>query len=262
MNLLDKTFDNLKKENKKAFSVFLMAGYPDYTTSLELMHLCSNNGVDFIELGMAFSDPSADGAIIKMAGDIALNRGAKIKKTLDLIKEYRKTNKTTPIVWMGYFNSIFNYGIENFLQELNSNGVNGLLVVDLPFEEQKRLKSIEQYDISLIPLISPVTDNERTKEIVLNAKGFVYFVSIKGITGTKEAQSKEIENRIQFIKSNTNVPVIAGFGINDAKKAAQINKFADGTITGSALVKLISDNIHDKKEMFLKIEEFLQTFKK
>lgn len=262
MNLLEKTFNKLKQENKKAFSVFLMSGYPDYTTSLELMHLCSRCAVDFIELGMPFSDPSADGATIKMAGDIALNRGAKIKKTLELTKEFRKTNKTTPIVWMGYFNPIYNFGVDKFLQELNNCLVDGLLVVDLPFEEQNRLKRIEEYNINLIQLISPVTDKTRTLEIIKKAQGFIYFVSTKGITGEKEALEEEIGNKIEFIKSNTNIPVIAGFGINNAKKAAEINKFADGTITGSALVKIINEFKDDKKEMFKQVENFLLSFKK
>ena len=261
MTRLNDTFKRLKEQNKKAFSVFLMSSYPDFNTSLDIMHLCSNTNVDFIELGMPFSDPSADGPIIKMAGEYSISHGTTIKQTINLIKEFRKENNHTPIVWMGYFNSIFKYGIEKFFFDINSAGVDGVLIVDLPVEETCRIDEYKKYDIDLIRLITPATDNLRVEKILKETSGFIYYVSIKGITGTKEAQEDKIKSGVEFVQSKTNLPVIVGFGIKNAKKAKQINAFADGTITGSALVNIITENISDKNKMMNKIKEFLLEFK-
>lgn len=260
MSRLKETFSKLSSENKKAFSTFLMSGYPDYSTSLELMHLCADNGVDFLEIGMPFSDPSADGPIIKKAGEHALVNGAKIKKTIGLIKDFRKTNSTTPIVWMGYFNAIYNYGVEKFIQDINSAGVDGLLVVDLPVEESGRINAIKNYDVDLIRMITPTTSNERIEKILKDVSGFIYFVSIAGITGTKDAQEEKIKQSVEYVKSKTDIPVIVGFGVKNGQKAKQINMFADGVIVGSALVNKISSNMQNKEKMFLEAKDFLADF--
>ncbi len=260
MSRLKETFSKLNSINKKALSIFLMSGYPDYSTSLELMHLCANNGADFLEIGMPFSDPSADGPTIKKAGEHALLGGAKIKKTIELIKEFRKTNNSTPIVWMGYFNSIYNYGIEKFLKDIDDAGVDGLLAVDLPVEESKRIENIKNYDIDLIRMITPTTKKERIDKILKDAQGFVYFVSIAGITGTKDAQEEKIRSSVEYVKSQTNIPILVGFGVKNGQKARQINAFADGVIVGSAVVNKISNNISEKNKMFCEIKNFLQEF--
>lgn len=266
MSKLKETFNNLKTKNKKAFSVFLMSGYPNSETFLDLLKLSADAGVDFIEVGMPFSDPSADGPTIKQAGNIALTNKTTVKNTIESISEFRKYDNKTPIVWMGYFNSLFNYGINKFLTDISNAGVDGLLVVDLPVEEYSRLENIKEKNIDVINLATPVTTKERLPQILKNASGFIYFVSITGITGTKEAEEEKIKENIEYIKSQTDLPVVVGFGIKNPTKAKQINSFADGVIVGSALVKEISKytdesgNLRDKNTMFDNIKQFLNSF--
>lgn len=266
MSRLKETFNNLKLQNKKAFSVFLMSGYPDSETFLELLKTSADAGVDFIEVGMPFSDPSADGPTIKKAGTHALEIGTTVKKTVESIQEFRKYDNKTPIVWMGYFNSIYNYGINNFLNDIANAGVDGILTVDLPVEEFIRLENVKEKNIDVIQLVTPVTTKERLPKILTNASGFIYFVSITGITGTKEAEEGRIKENIEYIKSQTDLPIVVGFGIKNAEKAKHINSFADGTIVGSALVDEISKytdesgNIKDKQALFEHIEQFLGLF--
>jgi len=266
MSRLKEIFNNLKIKGQKAFSVFLMSGYPDNETFLDLLKLSADVGVDFIEVGMPFSDPSADGPIIKKAGALALEKGTTVKKTIESVKEFRKYDNKTPIVWMGYFNSIYNYGVNNFLNDIANAEVDGLLVVDLPIEEFSRLENIKEKNIDVINLVTPVTTKDRLSRILTNASGFIYFVSITGITGTKEAQEDKIKNQVEYIKTQTDLPVVVGFGIKTAEKARHINSFADGAIVGSALVNQISKftdefgKIKDKKTLFKEIKTFVQTF--
>lgn len=265
MSRLKEIFDNLKKQEKKAFSIFLMSGYPDQETFLELLKLSADNGVDFIEVGMPFSDPSADGPTIKTAGTIALENGTTVKQTIESIKEFRKYNSKTPIIWMGYFNSIFNYGIDKFLIDIEQAGVDGLLTVDLPVEEIDRL-NIKDKCIDVIQLVTPATPKARLPLILKNGSGFIYFVSITGITGTKEAEETKIKKNIEYIKSQTDLPVMVGFGIKNPEKAKQIVSFSDGTIVGSALVEEISKhldetlNVKNKENLFIEIKQFLSSF--
>lgn len=266
MSRLKEFFDNLKEKNKKAFSVFLMSGYPDKETFLELLKLCSDTGVDFIEVGMPFSDPSADGPIIKKAGTLALEKGTTVKQTIESIQEFRKYNNKTPIVWMGYFNSIFNYGIDNFTADISNAGVDGLLTVDLPIEEIGRIKIITEKNLDIIQLVTPETTKERLPLILKNAGGFIYFVSITGITGTKEAEEGKIKQNIEYIKSQTDLPVVVGFGIKSPQKARQINSFANGAIIGSALINEISKyvdktgKVKNSELLLTDIRRFLDSF--
>ncbi len=266
MNRLKKTFETLKSNDKKAFSAFLMSGYPNDEIFLELLKICSDTGVDFIEVGMPFSDPSADGPTIKLAGTHALEGGTNVKNTIKNIKKFRQYDSNTPIVWMGYFNSIFNYGAENFAKEIKEAGVDALLVVDLPPEETHRIEPIQNQNIDIIRLITPVTDEERLNEVLKHAGGFIYFVSITGITGTKEAEDEKIKNKVEHVKSLTDLPVIVGFGIKTPEKAQRINSFADGSIVGSALIEQITkhidekNQIDDKESLFEDIRNFLSSF--
>lgn len=261
MSRLKNTFENLKSQNKKAFSPFLMAGYPDSNTFLDLLKTCSDVGVDFIEIGMPFSDPSADGPIIKKAGTQSLKNGINIAKMLELIKEFRRYDQKTPLVWMGYFNPIYRYGIEKFVQDIKTAGVDGLLVVDLPPEESGKIEGID-----LIRLVTPVTTEDRIPLILNTSGGFIYFVSITGITGTKEAEEDYIKKHVESLQAQTDLPVVVGFGIKTPQKAAQINSFADGAIVGSALVNEISKFVDedgmvaDKKALLASVEEFLKSF--
>lgn len=266
MSRLKETFNSLKSKNEKAFSVFLMSGYPNKEAFLDLLKLSSDSGVDFIEVGMPFSDPSADGPTIKTAGTLALENGTTVKQTLDSICEFRKYDTKTPIVWMGYFNSIFNYGVEKFLSDIENAKVDGLLVVDLPPEEFARIEGVTVKDINVIQLVTPATTQERLPLVLKNAKGFVYFVSITGITGTKEADQDKIKEQVKYLQTQTDLPVVVGFGIKTPEKAAQINSFADGAIVGSALVNEISKytdefgNIKNKEKMLAEIKHFLSSF--
>ena len=266
MSRLEATFDNLKSKCKKAFSVFLMSGYPNKEIFLDLLKLSSDKGVDFIEVGMPFSDPSADGPTIKTAGTIALENGTTVKQTIESIEEFRKYDNKTPIVWMGYFNSIFNYGITAFLADIKNAGVDALLLVDLPPEELGRLGQIQITGLDLIQLVTPATTKERLPIILKNSSGFVYFVSITGITGTKEAEEDKIKEQVKYIQSQTYLPVVVGFGIKTPEKAQHIKSFADGAIVGSALVEEISKfidkygNVKNKKKLFSSIKQFLSLF--
>lgn len=266
MSRLNETFNNLKSKGKKAFSVFLMSGYPNKETFLDLLKLSADAGVDFIEVGMPFSDPSADGPIIKKAGTVALENSTTVGQTIESIKEFRKYNDKTPIVWMGYFNSIFNYGVDKFLEDIANAAVDGLLVVDLPVEESGRLAKIKEKNIDVINLVTPATTKERLPLILENAGGFIYFVSITGITGTKEADEDKIKEQVRYLQSQTNLPVVVGFGIKNAAKARHINSFADGAIVGSALVeeisKFVDENgfVKDKKALYVNISDFLSLF--
>jgi len=266
MSRLSETFSNIKAKNKKAFSVFLMSGYPDKETFLGLLKLSTDAGVDFIEVGMPFSDPSADGPSIKKAGTLALDKGTTVKDTIESIREFRQYDDKTPIVWMGYFNSLFSYGVDDFLNDIEKAGVDGLLVVDLPIEENYRFGNIREKNIDIIQLITPVTSNERLSLILAKAAGFVYFVSITGITGTKEAEEEKIKAKVAYIKSKTDLPVIVGFGIKNPQKAKQISTFADGAIVGSALVDEIAKHANECGDfknndiLFQKFKAFLEPF--
>ncbi|MCD8378127.1 MAG: tryptophan synthase subunit alpha, partial [Candidatus Gastranaerophilales bacterium] len=243
MSRLKQTFDNLKHQNKKAFSLFLMSGYPDDETFLETLEMSAETGVDFIEVGMPFSDPSADGPVIKAAGGHSLKNGTTVSKTIELISRFRQTNDKTPIIWMGYFNPVFKYGIDRFFDDADNAGVDGLLLVDLPPNEYERIQTVKNHNIDVIRLVTPVTSKERIPLILENSGGFIYFVSITGITGTKEAQDEAIKNKVWDLKTVTNLPVIVGFGIKNAQKARQINEFADGVIVGSAAISIITKYI-------------------
>ena len=266
MKRLEKTFDNLKTQNKKAFSVFLMSGYPDNDTFIELMHTCADAGTDIIEVGMPFSDPTADGPIIKIAGSHSIKNGTTIKKTLELIKEFRKTNTTTPLVWMGYFNSIYNYGTDKFIKDIEDAGVDALLAVDLPVEEFERIKSIKDSNVDIIRLITPVTTDERIAKILKDASGFIYYVSIAGITGTKDAHGEMIKSKVEHLKTQTDLPVLVGFGIKTPESAKSICSFSDGAIVGSAVISKVSDylnkdgKIENKPEMLKQVKEFVSGF--
>ncbi len=266
MNRITQTFARLAQSGKKAFSPFLMSGYPDKKTFEDLLKICSETGVDFIEVGMPFSDPSADGAIIKKAGELALQQGASIQSTLDSIKKFREYDNHTPIIWMGYFNAIYTFGTEAFAQQIAAAGIDGLLVVDLPIEESWRISHLKAKNIAPIRLVTPLTTADRAQKIVDSAAGFLYFVSIAGITGTKEAESAKIESLVGNIKKQTDLPVVVGFGIKTPQKAKQIQKFADGAIVGSALVQEIDKHLDEDKKVknrasFLKnIKKHLQSY--
>ena len=240
MTRIDAKFAALKAEGKKAFVAYIMAGDPDLETSAEILAGLPGAGVDVIELGLPFTDPMADGPTIQLAGQRALDGGQTLQKTLDMVTAFRKTDDTTPIVLMGYYNPIYNRGVTRFLQDAKEAGIDGLIVVDLPPEEDEELcLPAQEYGINFIRLATPTTDDRRLPTVLQNTSGFVYYVSITGITGSAAAQATDVGPEVARIKSATDLPVIVGFGITTPDAAQNIAGVADGCVVGSAIVKEI-----------------------
>ncbi|MGO4854415.1 tryptophan synthase subunit alpha [Phaeovulum sp. W22_SRMD_FR3] len=242
MTRIDAKFAALKAEGKKAFVAYIMAGDPDLDTSLAVMQGLPAAGVDIIELGMPFTDPMADGQTIQLAGQRALDGGQTLQKTLDMAAEFRKSDDTTPIVMMGYYNPIYSRGVEKFLADAKAAGIDGLIVVDLPPEEDSELcLPAQAAGLNFIRLATPTTDDKRLPKVLQNTSGFVYYVSVTGITGAAAAQAGEVGPEVARIKASTDLPVIVGFGINTPEAAETIASVADGCVVGSAIVKLIGE---------------------
>lgn len=237
---IENTFAKLKAEGRKAFVAYVMAGDPDYETSLEIVRGLPGAGVDVIELGMPFTDPMADGPTIQLAGQRALEAGQTLKKTLQIARTLRETDTETPIVMMGYYNPIYHHGVDTFLADAKAAGIDGLIVVDLPPEEDAELCiPAQKAGLNFIRLATPTTDAARLPKVLQNTSGFVYYVSITGITGAAEAQAETVAPEVARIKSATDLPVIVGFGIKTPESAEAIAGIADGAVVGSAIVSLI-----------------------
>ncbi|MEM1007272.1 MAG: tryptophan synthase subunit alpha [Pseudomonadota bacterium] len=240
MTRIDAKFAALKAENKKAFVAYIMAGDPDYETSLEVVKGLPGAGVDVIELGLPFTDPMADGPTIQAAGQRALDGGMTLQRTLDLARAFRETDDKTPIVLMGYYNPIYSRGVDRFLKDAKAAGIDGLIVVDLPPEEDDELcLPAQAAGLNFIRLATPTTDDKRLPRVMQNTSGFVYYVSITGITGAAEAKAANVGPEVARIKSKTDLPVIVGFGINTPEKSHAIASISDGAVVGSAIVSQI-----------------------
>ena len=241
MNRIEITFARLKKNKQKAFVAYVMSGDPNYELSLDLIKGLPNAGVDIIELGLPFTDPMADGPIIQLAGQRALASGQTVNKTLKLVKEFRLTNKHTPIVIMGYYNPIYSYGVEKFLIAAKNAGIDGLIIVDLPPEEDSELCiPAQKAGINFIRLATPTTDEKRLPTVLKNTSGFIYYVSITGITGVAQPQANIVAPEVARIKKHTELPVIVGFGVRTPLAALEIAKVSDGTVVGSAIIEKIA----------------------
>ncbi|HEX2634432.1 MAG TPA: tryptophan synthase subunit alpha [Bradyrhizobium sp.] len=234
---IDARFAELKKQGRSAFITFLMAGDPDPSTSLEIIKALPKAGADIIEIGMPFTDPMADGPAIQAAGLRALKAGMTLKKTLAMVREFRKQDAATPIVLMGYYNPIYIHGVDRFLLDANSAGVDGLIIVDLPPEEDTELcLPAMKAGLNFIRLATPTTDDKRLPAVLANTSGFVYYVSITGITGSASADTAEVGEAVARIKRHTSLPVCVGFGIRTPGAARAIAQKADGAVVGTALV--------------------------
>lgn len=241
MTRIDDTFARLRAENKKAFVAYIMAGDPDETTSAAMLHALPAAGADIIELGVPFTDPMADGPTVQLAGQRALAAGMTLQKTLAMATEFRKTNDTTPIVLMGYYNPIYSRGVETFLADAKAAGIDGLIVVDLPPEEDDELcVPAQRAGLNFIRLATPTTDDRRLPKVLQNTSGFVYYVSVTGITGSAAAQADTVGPEVTRIKAQTDLPVIVGFGIRTPEAARSIAEVADGAVVGSAIVAEIA----------------------
>lgn len=242
MSRIDDKFAQLRAEGRKAFVAYVMAGDPDPATSLEIVRGLPGAGVDVIELGMPFTDPMADGPTVQRAGQRALEAGQTLQKTLDLVAEFRKGDATTPVVMMGYYNPIYSRGVERFLADARLAGIDGLIVVDLPPEEDAELcLPAQAAGLNFIRLATPTTDARRLPKVLQNTSGFVYYVSITGITGAAAAQAADVGPEVARIKAATDLPVVVGFGITTPEAAESIAGVADGCVVGSAIVKLIGE---------------------
>ena len=240
MTRIDDTFARLKAARKKAFVAYIMAGDPDVATSLAIMQGLPAAGVDIIELGLPFTDPMADGPTIQLAGQRALEAGMTLAKTLQMVRSFRATDQITPVVLMGYYNPIHSRGVDLFLQQATQAGIDGLIIVDLPPEEDGELcLPAQAAGLNFIRLATPTTDAKRLPKVLTNTSGFVYYVSITGITGAAAAQSTDVAPEVARIKAATTLPVIVGFGITTPDAARAIAAVADGCVVGSAIIKLI-----------------------
>ncbi|MFN3143752.1 MAG: tryptophan synthase subunit alpha [Paracoccaceae bacterium] len=241
MTRIDTCFDRLRAEGRKAFVSYIMAGDPDTETSAAILAGLPGAGVDIIELGVPFTDPMADGPTIQLAGQRALEAGQTLQKTLDMVAAFRKTDDATPIVLMGYSNPIYSRGVDRFLADAKAAGVDGLIVVDLPPEEDAELCIPAQAaGLNFIRLATPTTDDARLPKVLQNTSGFVYYVSITGITGAAEAQAADVGPEVARIKAQTDLPLIVGFGIKTPEAAQAIAGVADGCVVGSAIVSEIA----------------------
>ena len=242
MGRIKRKFNDLKQRNEKALVAYLTAGDPDLGKTQEIILGLDDAGVDIIEIGVPFSDPTADGPVIQAASQRALENGATLSNILDMIEAVRKFSDI-PIILFGYYNPILIYGNKRFAKRAKSSGVDGILVVDLPPEESAELrKYTNRSGIDFISLIAPTTPSERIRKISQNARGFLYYISITGITGTARPQVSEIKNEMERIRGMTTLPVVVGFGISTREQAGEIAPHANGIVIGSAFVRLIEEN--------------------
>ena len=257
-NLINQTF----LEDGKKLITFVTGGDPDFETSKDIIKTIINNNIDIIEIGMPFSDPMADGPTIQLASNRAIKKEINLDKIFSLSKFAKNLKNNLPIILMGYYNMILHYGVKNFVTNCVKNGVDGLIVVDLqPEEDEELIENLKNSNIDLIRLITPTTNEERLKLILQNASGFLYFVSITGITGQESANLIELEKSIRKIKNFTDLPVVPGFGIKNATDVKNICKISDGAVVGSSIIKIIEDNLADKKEIIRKIDLFTKDLK-
>ncbi|MFB2567194.1 tryptophan synthase subunit alpha [Rhizobium sp. IMFF44] len=241
---MDKRFAALKAEGRPALVTYFMGGDPDYETSLGIMKALPEAGADVIELGMPFSDPMADGPAIQLAGQRALKAGQTLKKTLQLAADFRKVDADTPIVMMGYYNPIYIYGVEKFLDDALAAGIDGLIVVDLPpeMDDELCIPAIRK-GINFIRLATPTTDDKRLPTVLKNTTGFVYYVSMNGITGSALPDPSLVSGAVERIKQHTELPVCVGFGVKTAEHAKLIGASADGVVVGTAIVNQIATSL-------------------
>jgi tryptophan synthase alpha chain len=261
MGRISHTFHRLRLQKRKALIPFITAGDPDLHTTEELILLLDNNGADLIELGVPFSDPMADGPTIQVASERSLAKGTTLPKIFDLVQRVR-LRTSIPIILMGYYNPFFIYGLGKLARDAKNAGVDGLLTVDLPPEEANEMKrQAKGYGLDLIFLLAPTSNDERIELIVNNASGFIYYVSLTGVTGARSQLDKDIRKQVERIKKRTDLPVGVGFGISKPEQARKVAKWADAVVVGSALINIISSSA-TKKEMVKNAGNFIRGLKR
>ena len=257
MKRIEKKLKELSQDNQKAFVGYIVAGDPDLETSLELMHLSVDSGVDILEIGVPFTDPIAEGPTIQQAHDRSLENQTNLQKIVDLVGKFREKDSSTPIILMGYINNFLMY--KDLINRSHDLGVDGVLVVDIPGELSLEDYGIDNQDLDVISLVSPTTSKDRVKEIVKNSTGFIYYVTLRGVTGSSNLDGNEIEKNIKYIKSISSIPVMAGFGIKNSDDAKLLSSFSDGIVIGSSIVELIYKNSENKD--FHEVSDYISNMK-
>lgn len=258
MSRIADCFVRLHKDERKALIPFITAGDPVPDITVSLLHALVKGGADVIELGVPFSDPMADGPVIQRSSERALIHGTGLKDVLDIVAEFRKENTDTPIILMGYLNPVEVMGYKNFAEKANKAGVDGILVVDLPPEEADEIQAeLHRHDLDQVFLVSPTSSDERLDLICSKASGFLYYVSLKGVTGSNRLDVSEVADKVSHIRNRTDLPVGVGFGIKDAATASQIARFSDAVIIGSALVERMSELASRPEKLASEITAFL-----
>lgn len=260
-NRIQKTFERLKAKGEKALITFITAGDPDLKTTKDIIFELERSGADIIELGIPFSDPMADGPTIQAASSRALKGGTTLKKVLGLVKDIRKTSEI-PIVLFGYYNPIFTYGVARFAEDAREVGADGVLVVDLPPEEAGELKrETDRFGLDLIFLLTPTSDNGRMRLVVEKASGFIYYVSVAGVTGTRDRLARSIPDYVKRVRGFTSLPIGVGFGISTPEQVRVVSGWADAVIVGSALVRVIEKN-QGRRGLIKGVGSFVSKLKK
>lgn len=272
MSIIGSTFEELKNNNSRALVTYTVAGDPDLKESEKIIENIISSGADIIEIGVPFSDPMSEGPVIQLSHERSLKNKTSLEEILKLSKRLKKKFNKTPIVLMGYFNTFINsleiakgnHDInDDICRELKNHGVDGLIIVDLPFEESEEIyNKLTEFDIDLIRLISPTTNDLRINEILSNSSGFIYYVSLKGITGAEIDSFNALKERVESIKKSSRIPVVVGFGIKDRKTAKKMSVFSDGVVVGSAIVDIISNkqDLHFQ-DIFSQISKFVEGIK-
>jgi len=259
MSRIEQRFAALRESGRKGLIPFVTAGDPVSDITVPLMHAMVDAGADLIELGIPFSDPMADGPVIQKANQRALAHDTSLLDVLDMVKEFRQSDETTPVLFMGYLNPVEAMGYEEFADAARLSGVDGLLLVDLPPEEACEFNELlYQRDIDPVYLLAPTSTHQRMEIVALEARGFVYYVSIRGVTGSATLDYNEIKAKISEIRQHTNLPVGVGFGINSPERAVKIGEFADAVVIGSAIVRMMEDFDGDKQSVINAVSDFLR----
>ena len=261
MSRTQQTLNRLKKQNRKGLVPFVPAGFPSPELTVSIMHAMVEAGADIIELGVPFSDPMADGPVIQHASEVALQKGMSLKKVMDIVEEFRIRDEITPVVLMGYANPIERMGVDTFIEEAAVKGVDGVLVVDYPPEESEDFAAkLKAKDMDMIFLLAPTSTDERIEEIGRLASGYIYYVSLKGVTGSGNLDVNEVTSRIEKIKKHVTIPVGVGFGIRDAQTAKAIGASADAVVIGSRIIQELESVKPD--EAALAVKSFLKEIRK
>ncbi len=259
-NRISQLFNNLIEKKRAGLGIFITAGDPNLEISQKIFNNLPDFGADFIELGMPFSDPMADGPAIQSSSLRALNQGMNLNKTLLMVKNFRNKDIKTPVILMGYYNPIYQYGVKRFITDSQNYGVDGFIIVDMPPEEDEEfVKYLKNTNMDLVKLLTPTTNEKRLQKVLKNSSGFLYYVSVTGITGTKKASIEEIEKSLNKIKAITNLPIAVGFGVSTEKQIKEISSVANAAVVGSHIIKIIEN---EYKNNLFNVEKVLNEVRK